>query len=322
MVFLLAVFSVFDYSLNAGAVLSYDDNIFSYSRHYLDEFIAHTHPERFPFETYDDITADVGLELLLRNKLVMGRTTTMNFGLSTHGYYINKEKDYTVYELGIRQSFDRFAVKIEYLFMPAYLIRYYQDPAGTDYLGCRFTEHLMTMKGTCRVNAGLNVTASLKREFDNYIETFDVYDSESYRFEAGVDLRAADFFEPDLAYEFKDSRAQGPVPDVSYVQHQARMTFVLRTKVPRLSVLTIDYLIAYRLFTTDLGSLVDSPHSGRSDLRNRIRLAGEVPVLTGLRLVLNYTCEFRNSFSDAYPQIGELKDYREQTAGTGIEFKY
>jgi hypothetical protein len=284
--------------------------------------MAHMHPERFPFETYDDLTNDVSLELLVRNKSTKGRTTTANLALSTHGYYINEEKDYAVYNIGIRQAFDRFAVKIDYLFMPDYLIRYYREPAGTDYAGCRFTEHLITMKGTYRVRTGMTASASLMREFDNYIESFDVYDSESYRFELETVLRANNYFEPELSYEFKDSRAQGPVPDISYVQHQGRIILAMRTKVPRLSEVTFDYLIAYRLFTTDLGSLIDSPHSGRADLGNRIRLAGEVPVLTGLRLVLNYSCEFRNSFSRTYPQVGEFKNYRKQTAGAGIEFTY
>lgn len=322
MTLFLTLFAVLDYSLNARAMMSYDDNIFSYSRRYLDEFMAHTNPEQFPFETYDDLTTDISLELLLRNKSVKGRITTVNLALSTHGYYLNEEKDYAVYDIGVRQAFDRFAVKIDYLFMPGYLIRFYQEPTGTDYAGCRFTEHLVTMKGTCRVKTGMTVAASFKREFDDYMEIFDVYDSESYRFELETVLRANSYIEPELSYEFKDSKAQGPVPDISYVQHQGRMIITMRTKVPRLSALTFDYLIAYRLFTTDLGSLIDSPHSGRTDLGNRIRLAGEVPLLTGLRLVLNYSCEYRNSFSDVYPEVGELKNYRKQTAGAGIEFKY
>jgi len=168
----------------------------------------------------------------------------------------------------------------------------------------------------------MTVSASLKREFDDYIENFDVYDSESYRFELETVMRATNFFEPEVSYEFKDSKAQGPVPDISYVQHQGRIILTMLSKVPRLSTFTFDYLIAYRQFTTDLGSLIDSPHSGRADLGNRFRLAGEVPVLTSLRLVLNYSCEFRNSFSDVYPQVGELKNYRKQTTGAGIEFKY
>jgi len=314
--------AVFDYSITAGADAAYDDNVFDYAPKYLEEFMNQINPERFPFETYDDLKTKLSLNLLVRNKFIDRRTTTVSLELSNSNYLTNHAKDYSLFTAGIRQSFDKFAVKFEYLFMPRYLIRYYQDPQGTAYIGCEFAEHLWSLKCTFWLASATHISAAFKREIDNYIENFDPYDSEAYRLgiESGFEL--LDFLEPSMSYEFKDSKTRGPTPDISYLQHGLQAGILFRLKFPPMSKINVEYHLDYRIFTTELPPLLDSPHSGRMDLKNWFGVSWAFPVLTSLDLSLGYDYEFRNSYSDIYSNIAELKNYRKWMVSGGLRFEY
>lgn len=322
MTLLFCIISAFDYSLLVEANLFYDDNIFAYAQKYLDEFMAQLHPERFPFETYDDLITNLDFGLLLRNRFIKNHFTTCNLKITSYSYLINQEKDYQIFSGGARQSFGKLAVKFEYLFIPSYLIRYYKDPLGESYIGCEFTEHLFLWKNVFAPNQLMFFSITLKKEIDDYIKNFDVYDSRAKRLEFEVNFALSKFFEPGIAYEFKDSKAKGPVPDISYHEHIFNLSNLFRLKLPRLSKIVLDYQLKYRVFTTEVSPLLDSPHSGRLDVGHLFKFGWEFPVFTALNFSLGYSYELRNSYSDVYTEIGEYRDYKKWMISSGLEFQY
>jgi len=312
----------FDYSLGMDADFVYDDNIFNYSQKYLDEFLKQIRPYRFPFDTYDDFVTNVGFNLLLRNRFIKNLTTTFNLKVSLYSYLINCEKDYQSFLTGLRQSLGKFALRFEYLLMPRYLIRYYKAPEGEDYIGCKFSENLLSLKFSYLPNDRMNFSMAFKKEKDNYIESFDCYDSKASRVELIGELVLTKFYESSVEYEFKDSRANGPVPDISYQQHLFRLNNLFRTKFPKFSKIEWEYELKYRIYTTEVPPELDSPHSGRLDTTNLIKLGLEAPLFTALIVTFSYSYEFRNSFSDVYKDIAEYKNYRKVVGSAGFKFYY
>ncbi len=318
---LLFLFTTFDYSIKTNLDFAYDDNIFEYSQKYLEEFIKGVNPERFPFETYDDLYTNYGLDLLIRNKFIGQHTTTFNFSFTGYNYFVNSQKNYSVISTGIRQSFGDFAIRFGYLIMPGYLIRYYRDPLGTKYIGCEFTEHLFTIKTNLKLSS-LDLGAVFAYEIDDYIENFNIYDSKAIRIAPFFDFslfRTVDF---KFNYEFKSSDARGPVPDISYAQHRFGLKPNLKMNFPRFSKLGFEYQFKYRIFTTEVSPILDTPHSGRLDITQKLKFSYEFPIFTGLNFSLNYTYEFRISQSEVYQDIGDYKNYNKWSAGCGLEFFY
>ncbi|MEO0184382.1 MAG: hypothetical protein ABIL20_01085, partial [candidate division WOR-3 bacterium] len=273
----LFLFTTFDYSISTNLDFAYDDNIFEYSKKYLEEFTKAVNPERFPFETYDDLYANFGLDLLIRNKFIGQHTTTFSFSFTGYNYFVNRQKNYSIISTGMRQSFGKVAVRFGYLIMPGYLIRYYRDPLGTDYIGCEFTENLFTLKTNLKLNP-IDFGAVIGYEFDDYIENFDIYDSKAIRLGPSFDFSLSRSFNFKINYEFKSSHAKGPVPDISYVQHRFGAQPTFRMNFPKFSEIVLEYQLKYRIFTTEVSPILDSPHSGRLDITHRFRTDYRFPI--------------------------------------------
>ena len=321
MIIVLFLFTAFDYSISTYLNFTYDDNIFEYSPKYLEEFINKINPERFPFETYDDLYTNYDFRILIRNKFIGQHTTTFNLNVTGYNYLINQQKDYLIISTGIRQSFGKLATKFEYLLIPDYLIRYYRDPQGTEYIGCTFAEHLFTLKTNLRLNP-LEFSAVMGFEIDDYIKNFDIYDSKAIRIGPCIDLSLLRVIKVGINYELKSSRAKGPIPDISYLQHKIRISTNLKTGVPRFSEMTLAYQLKYRIFTTEVSPILDTPHSGREDITHKFTTTYKFPIFTNLFISFNYGYEFRISSSEVYPDIGDYKNYNKWMAGCGLEFKY
>lgn len=315
-------FLVFDHSIGAKIIFAYDDNIFEYSQKTLQEFIQRINPERFPFETYDDLYTYYKLQLLLRNKFFGNYNTTLNLNFSGYNYLINKQKDYTIFIIGLRQSFGLWATKLEYLFLPHYLIRYYRDPKNSGYIGCEFSEHLGTFKLSFFPGKNFDINLILGYEIDDYIEKFDVYDSRALRIGPIFEFNLTEIFKPQINYEFKSSKAKGPIPDISYNQHKLDIKMELYPGFPEFSKWEFGYQLRRRIYTTEVSPILDSPHSGRLDTSNRLNFSWELPILQALNLSLGYSYEFRHSHSDVYPDIGDYKNYNKWSANCGLEFLY
>ena len=109
---LILFISVWDYSYDVKVDFSYDNNIFSYSDEYIDDFLNQIRPYRFPFETYDDLISNAQMRFLLRNKFFSKKTTTFNLYIGINHYLVNHQKDYQKIGCGIRQSLGKYALKV------------------------------------------------------------------------------------------------------------------------------------------------------------------------------------------------------------------
>jgi hypothetical protein len=318
---LFLIFS-FDYSFKSRLNLGYDDNIYAYSKKYLDEFIHQIHPERFPFDTYDDLYTNYYIELLIRGGLFSRNTTTFNIDFTGYNYLINKQKDYSILSLGIRQAFGKFSTKFEYLFMPGYLIRYYNDPKNSEYIGCKFSENLFTLKISLKKSEAYETHLKIGYEIDDYIENFDAYDSKAFLLGPYFTLALSRVIQTGVSYELKSLKAKGPIPDISYLQHKIGINTSFKTCIPKFSKMAFAYQLKYRIFTTEVSPILDSPHSGREDVTHKFTITYEFPILTNLFISFDYAYELRISSSEIYPDIGDYKNYNKWMAGCGLEFKY
>ncbi len=322
MILTFLFFLTIDHSISAKIDFAYDDNIFEYSKKYLNEFMNSIHPERFPFETYDDFYTNYEFQLLLRNKFIAQYTTTFNLIFDGYNYLINQQKDYFFITAGARQPFGKCATRIEYLYLPRYLIRYYQNPDSTQYTECEFSENLFSIKTDFRLKQKGELRLLFGYEIDDYIEIFNVYDAKALRSGLHIDFAISRSFDTKIAYEFKSSRAKGPVPDVSYKQHLINLKNSINIGFPRLSELTLSYQFKYRIYTTEVSPIIDSPHSGRNDITQRFNVKLAFPVLPALYVNWEYIYELRRSHSDVYPEIGDYKNYNKWTFKGGLEFEY
>lgn len=319
---ILFLFLTFDYSLNSGIEFIYDDNIFAYSQRYLDEFIHGLYPERFPFETYDDLCMGSYLQLLLKKKSFFGHKATINFNFKGYNYLVNNQKDYIIISTGIRQSFGNWSLRFKYLILPGYLIRYYKDPQGTEYLGCKFSEHLFSFIIDIMPKRKLSFSLNSNYEIDDYITNFDVYDSKAIRAGFVFEISSLRILKYTLCYEFKSSKAKGPIPDISFIQHELEFGLTLTPGFPKFSEIGVEYLLRNRFYTTEVSPLIDSPHSGRHDITQRFNLYLKFPIFPSLYVNWEYIYEFRRAHSDVYPQIGDYKDYNKWMAKGGLKFEY
>jgi hypothetical protein len=322
MVFLIALIAGFDYNLEYSGAIAYDNNIWEYSPQSLDDFTRRVRPYRFPFETYDDLATRHDIGLIFRTRSILERTTTLNFRAVASSHLINREKDHQTFETGLRQSLGKFALKIDYLYLPRYLIKYYPDPVTAEYTQCAFTEHLLGFKSSLLAVARAVFHLRVSREWDNYVPAFRIYDTQAWRIGAELDLSVNRLYEPSISYEFKDALARGPVPDLSYRQHSGSIKNFFNLRFPRLAKLSLDYRVDYRIYTTDLPPDQDTPHSGRVDATHRLALDVSMPLVGFLGLTAGYDYEFRRASSPNYPEIGAVKDYDKYLLSGGIKFHY
>ena len=110
----LLLITFWDYSYVLDVDFSYNDNVYAYSQAYIDDFLNQVRPYRFPFEAYDDLVTGVDFRLLVRNKFLGQRTTTLSLDLNSDNYLVNNQKNYQKYTFGLRQSFGKYAVKLSY----------------------------------------------------------------------------------------------------------------------------------------------------------------------------------------------------------------
>lgn len=320
MIQLTLLLLAFDYGGSAQIGLGYDDNVFAYSPYYLEMFLSGNEPQRFPIETYDDVYTELDVSVLLRWHLLGKRTTTVNVQAYGKSHLNNAVKNGGHAAIGIRQSFGGVAVKVEYLLLPNYLIRYYQDPEGSAYIPCAFDEQLWTIKAAYVANPRFELLASLGLERDDYVESFDFYDSRATRPGASLRLRLSRLLEPVVEYEFKDNDAAGPVPDISYAQHEIRFANTLRLPVPRGARMRFAYQWRHRRYTTDLSPAVDAPHSGRIDVTHGFALGMSAKIATGLSLGVDYLFEARSAASEAYDSIEQYKNYHRWDLSGGLRY--
>ncbi len=323
--------AVWDYSYNFAADVTYDNNIFSYSSEYIDDFMNQVGPYRFPFETYDDLITSGKLNLLLRNKFFGKRTTTFNIGIRINHYLTNNQKDYQRIDIGLRQSFGKIAAKVSYQIIPNYLIRYYRNPQGssTDYIGCETKYQTVSGKLSFSPKPSVLFYVQYKRRWDDYIPEFDIYDANGHILGIDSEIQLTKRIVLSFGYVYRsfqtDSSAilttpDESVPDGSYYQHSVKgnLTFQFKFLLP--TRLNLHYNYNFRNYTTTFAD--DAMHFGRQDHVHKITASTEFRIFTRMFLEISYLRQLRNATSEILPGIDTIKDYNKYRISAGLHFHY
>jgi hypothetical protein len=328
---LLTLLALWDYSYTFDVDVAYDNNVYAYSREYIDEFLNGVRSYRFPFETYDDMVTSYDFALLLRNKFFGNRTTTFSANLNSDNFLLNRQKNFQRYTFGLRQSLGRYAVKVSYQVIPGYLIRYYRNPGGeaTDYIGCEATYHTAGGKLSFTNQNDITLTATYNRRWDDYIEEFNRYDASGHILSFGIDKTLHKHIDFSFVYEFRNSYndsvevSTSPVeltPDGSFYQHSLGGDFIIQMAVVLPTEIRLSYDYDFRNYTAATSE--DSLHFGRRDHRHRALLITRSRLMTGLLLKFTLMRQWRNATSEIFSDIDRIKDYTKYKIGAGFEFYY
>ncbi len=327
----ILLFTFWDYSYNLDIGFSYDDNVYTYSQSYIDDFLNGIRSYRFPFETHDDLVTALDFRLLVRNKFFGGRTTTFSFDLNTDNYLVNNQKNFQKYTFGLRQSFGKYAVKLSYGVIPSYLIRYYRNPqdAGTEYIGCEAAYHMVSGKISYSTLQEITLNATYGYRWDDYNDEFDRYDSRGHDISFGLEKQLRKYLDFEFDYSYRTSENDSAdaitsgadlTPDGSFYQHSLRGNLNIETLILVPTVFKLSYSYAYRNYTAS--SADDSLHFGRHDNTHRAMLSVHSRILTGAWLKFYGMRQWRDAASEIMPGIDEIKNYVKYKAGAGLEFYY
>lgn len=325
------LFALWDHSYTVDIQAAYDDNVYAYSRSYIDDFLGSVRSYRFPFETYDDLVTSLDFALLVRNKLFLDRTTTFSFGIHTDNYLVNNQKSHQRYSIGARQSLGDFAVKLSYEWTPTYLIRYYRNPYGTstEYIGCEVAYHDATAKVSYTTAQGITLHAAYGHRWDDYIDEFSRYDAQAHIVSFGIEKELHKRLDFAFGYDYRSSRADSAdattldtafTPDGSYDEHAIGADITFQTGALGATSITCSYAYAYRHYLSETAD--DILHFGRFDNIHRVRLSTRSRITTGVVFILSATRQWRSVTSEVFSDIDEIKDYTRYVAAAGLEFYY
>lgn len=293
---------------------TYDDNIFCLSPLEREQFQRSKNPAKFPYRSVDDL--DVMLSGRLRWE---NRRRQAQLGFRVHQFLSNAEKSYGLLQAGWEESLTkRNSLVFSYVWMPNYLIRYYRDRtvSGERYAPCRFAEHLLGIQfrqklGTVVVKPGYRL------EFDNYLRPFEYYNTMAHRFGLEVDWKPKENLYFDCAYAFKNARAKGPVPDISYYEHGITVGSESRPRRFNRFGIEVGYSFVYRRYTTR----TDAYHYGRVDQIQEMKLGCDYR-LAPVVLVFFYQLEWREVSLPERADVEDIKEYRASRFSFGVTIPF
>jgi hypothetical protein len=298
--------------------LVYDDNPFEYSPSDIDKFMMRIEPSRFPIRTIDDLDANAVLGLSWRYRL-LDRNGSLGVKARLHQYVSNWQKSYALAEVDAgQQLWQTGRLILGYLYLPNYLLRYFPRPGSpdsTDFVDCRFSEHKLDIGLRQRVGP-LVLTPAYAFEIDTYQAMFSYYNTRAHRPGLGVDWEIARNLALSVDYELKLAQAQGPVPDVSYLQHKGGVSVSTRPLRADRFGLSAGYSFARREFTTANSGTTDPAHAGRVDQIESARVEAEYR-FDAVTFVAGYEFEWRQTNSPHSDQIADVKDYRSSRVSIG-----
>jgi len=301
-----------------GVRLVYDDNPFRYSSEDIDSFVARVNPAKFPIRSADDLDLNLSAELGMRYAL-SGRPGRVGLDMRLHAYASNWEKSYGLARLDLRQNlWTGGEVSAGALTMPGYLVRYYRNPSGTNYIACRFAEYL-ARAGLAQKVGGFAFRPEYGYEVDDYIRQFDCYDTKAHRLGGEVSFSPGPALVVAAEYAFKTAKAAGPVPDISYDQHG--ISGRVRTSPSGMRDFSLEggYGVEYRTYTTANPPSVDPSHAGRFDRIENMNVGASYR-LGQVRLELAYEREWRYVASPYEQEIEDVKRYQENRLGFGVRY--
>jgi hypothetical protein len=309
----------------------YDNNIFTYSRDHIDDFLQQHRPYRFPFETYDDLYTELQLDMRFRKKFIQNRTTTFNFGARIRYYTINQQKGFLRVTGGLRQSLGAWAIKGSYRLIPGYLIRYYKDPEDTSflYLPCKVNYHTVTGKITLPRITIFIPEVFYQYSIDDYHEVFTVYDAQAHAIglQTDIDLDQLTRIRAQYAFKLSDldttalsSSASEDVPDGSYTQHRIGGDIMINGLIISSVSVSLGYHYTFRSYRSLQSN--DQMHFGRQDHLHAISIEAVMKIRTGMLLYGSYTHRTRVATSEICPDINTIKNYGQDRMSAGLKFYF
>lgn len=322
-------------------ILSYDNNIFKYSKNDIDKFVDNIEPYKYPIETYDDLITTIQLHSKITSELIDSSPTTFNLKIKGNLYLQNKEKDYESFSISIYQKLARFGnTLIKYLFIPEYFIRYYPDfdiitPYGYPYYtGCYFSKHYIMWQSGYKAFGSINMSVFASGEKDDYNSNFDEYDTQKAGFGFSVNRTFHEIITPSIFYSFTraianatdesgENKDTSDDSDISNDEDEISLAlkFDLTNKAP-LTFLA-GFRFTRRVYTTDKPILCDPYHSGREDVTIDIDLSTSITPTPRLTFDLGYTLQTKTVSSPFnITQMEEIKNYSRSMYSAAITFSY
>lgn len=306
--------------INWDLSFEYDDNIFLYSQSYLNDFMNQNRAYRFPFRTYDDLITRLNLNLQFPYQ-INKKLNNLSINYRQYLYLMNTQKSYQLISLNNSYQISKpVSFQIGYLFLPNYLIRYYRNPLGTstDYIGCIFTEHLISFNLRYRLPK-ITLSPFFQYEIDDYIKNFNYYDGSALRYGVNTTLRYFNLVDISLKLMRKQLSAQGPIPDISYNENKYSINLIPNFSTSLFNI-DIGFEYSQRYFTTENSFAIDPFHAGRSDHKYNLNFRFTYNLSKNFQLFIGYENEQRKVNTPYQVDIEEIKDYNNNKYILGITF--
>ena len=248
--------------------------------------------------------------------------SSLNLYYKQYLYAVNGEKSYQIISANMNQSVAKqISLEAAYLFLPRYLIRYYQDPiaSSTHFIGCTFAEHLFTFGLSYKLQ-NIQIKPYGRFEIDRYKENFSFYNGHAIRYGMDLNWSIGSLANLNLGVDRKQNSAKGPLPDISYDDNAVSVQIL--TRVLNLDKLYFNLGADYtkRFYTTENSASIDPFHRDRIDTKFSFAGGLEYRLSKNLRLNLEYNREIRKVSSPNLSNIDDIKNYNNNKLTLGLRF--
>ncbi len=305
--------------------MTYDSNIYRYSDDDVDEVVDGIRPERYPFESVDELRLDPAVTFSLVRERPDERETEFRFGARWYLAGSNGEKSFSKLHARLTETMtDLVSASVEYAAIPAYHIKYVWDadaPSDGDrYRSCDFRKH--ALRAGLATDGQFPVDLAGWWEYDDYgyDEDFVEYDTWANTFGTRMTVRPLRGLRLDGQYEYRRSLSRGydefgetkrtsDDSDTTYDQDE----YELRARWEAGRIGEMPLVLRGRLRRSERHYLTTNPddayHAGRDDTMWLFGARAELEVSDSTSLVCAYERRTRRSESDIVATIGDTKDY-------------
>ncbi|MEO0244010.1 MAG: hypothetical protein ABIL92_04585 [candidate division WOR-3 bacterium] len=294
----------------------YDSNIFKLSSKEIQEFKTGLYPEKYPYNTLDDLKINSRTTFNLKS----AAGCRWAFTVSIKQIINNPQKDFSAFSSSFFTSRNRVSLNIRASYHPPLLIRHYKPLNSTFYIPCKISRKQVSFKiGYKYKNAFLSTEARFW--LDDYNKEFSYYDSRNLLFLLNFSTKPTRNTSTSLEYNFTTSKADGRNPDISYVQHGANFEFTIYPGKFRIQKTKLHYNFDYRKYVSDNPPQLDFLHAGRNEIYQDVGFEIQGRLWYGLYSILKVEKEWRQTYSKVYPDIYKLKNYRRLLAELRFIFR-
>ncbi len=312
---------VLNLSITSRLGFNYDSNLFKYSYEEMNEYQSGINPQKFPIKSADDLEMRFSMTGSLKRGFSKYLNGDFAFSVSSVSYLNNKFKSYWSLKGKFLLRASEWKTFMSFEFLPNYTIRYYRPLGFSNYIPCEFSRQRVEFLIGRKVGKGGEIATSIGYFYDNYLKEFDYYDSHNLTVLLNTTFSIAKYCKPSFAYRFINSMANGPIPDISYYQHELDLGVSLIPKIKRVKSLLVEFGYSNRRYKTENSPFIDPFHSGRIDNTYQLALGSEVRLGLGSYALIKLSREWRNSSSENFGDIQEYKNYEKWRFGITISQK-